>query len=229
MALTKCPECETEIADKTTVCKQCGCPIKQQRRIQKRESPFLFSTKVLLTICASILVIIVAIILVSNIVEPKHDIYQVALVDMDITVDESTGSEAAEAIDQLSDSEQRIFDALIAGINIFHNPSSVRILGIGPLYWSDEKTTAFPLGSANITIDISATNKMGGTVKSRYDLALKSYTHVDDETGAASGISKGDMLDISDFSIDPISPDRDVNIAKLNEALKTHWENLGVS
>ena len=117
-------------------------------------------------------------------------------------------------IQQLSATENIIFEALVIGLENFYNMTEAKILACSAL---NEKGTCF--------IKIQGTNKMGGTL-----------THV--YATITSGDSKGTMMTRSDMSKAlgggssdqewDLTPDPTINVGNLNRALDYKWKQMGL-
>lgn len=109
----------------------------------------------------------------------------------------------------LSGREQKIYDCVIANINDFYDPASVRVLEVGAYFEGEE-------GGNSARIKIQAKNKFGGAVTNIY------FCMLDDK----------DMYDLDEISNGAattigITAD-DIDCGKINKKIKEYVENLGL-
>lgn len=109
----------------------------------------------------------------------------------------------------LSAREQKIYDCIIANINDFYDPASVRVLEVGNYFENEEDDDS-------ARIKIQAKNKFGGTVTDIYFCMLDDKDMYDLEE-----ISNGVSTTIG------ITAD-DIDCGKINKKIKEYIENLGL-
>lgn len=108
----------------------------------------------------------------------------------------------------LSAREQKIYDCIIANINDFYDPASVRVLEVGNYFEDDD--------GDGVRIKIQAKNKFGGKVTDIYFCMLDDKDMYDLEE-----ISKGAATTIG-------IPADDIDCGKINKKIKEYVENLSL-
>jgi len=106
----------------------------------------------------------------------------------------------------LSAREQKIYDCIIANINDFYDPASVRVLEVGNYFEDDD--------GDSVRIKIQAKNKLGGKVTDIY------FCMLDDK----------DMYDLEEISNGVSTtigiPADDIDCGKINKKIKKYIEDL---
>lgn len=102
-----------------------------------------------------------------------------------------------------------VFESVIEKSKDYKDPSSVRILGLEKL-----------LGDSDFrAIQLQGENSFGANKNSYYFL----YQYSNDE------YRKGDFLELpSEFDVKIEFEDENIDIGKINKAIKKHWEDKGI-
>lgn len=151
-----------------------------------------------------------------------------------------TGCGNSEEEDKLSRSEKVIYDSLMEGIDDFYCPQEVRVLECSGILLQDDDQNPYFIDKdiAHCYINISAPTKAGATSNEVFCL-------VTDENGSSkyprgsmwtyedvydSANSYGFDAEIVGFSKSDyhVTPDDEIDVGKINNALKEHWEELGL-
>ncbi|MGN0613786.1 MAG: hypothetical protein ACI4JB_07775 [Porcipelethomonas sp.] len=142
---------------------------------------------------------------------------------------------------ELSGKEEIIYDSLIEGIDAFYCPQAVRVLECSDIIQliDDQNPYFIDVDIAHCYINISAQTKAGGTSNDVFCLvtdingsskyprgSMWTYEDVIDSV-SSYGIAAADLgfYNMSDYQI---TPDDEIDVGKINKALKFHWEELGL-
>ena len=134
------------------------------------------------------------------------------------------------AYDLLNESEKELFDYLADAVIDFFNPSSVRVLKVAArTEVAAGLSDSFPDGEDCYIIQITGTNKIGGTINKYFQVNMMDYVYIDGD-GNRIPMEKGSMLDVSlIYDILGINTESSViDVGRINKALKERWENLGL-
>ena len=122
------------------------------------------------------------------------------------------------AYENLNVIEKRLFDELIDSVNIFYNPSDVRIVSIADatLYASNSPVIQYT-GEYTFILKLKSTNQLGGAITRWYKLE----NDVLKVSNADYSVVEVGWVNFYDFS--NMGEELPVSCAKINAALNEHW------
>ena len=135
------------------------------------------------------------------------------------TSNDSTNTQLPiSAYEKLNIIEKRLFDELIDSVDIFYNPSDVRIVSIADatLYASDSPLKQYS-GEYTFILQLKSTNQLGGSITRWYKLE----NDVLKVSNADYSVMEVGWVNFYDFS--NMGEELPVSCAKINAALNEHW------
>lgn len=132
------------------------------------------------------------------------------------------------AIEKLDGHEREVFDSLILASDIFHNPSSLRLLEISA---PQKNTNGGDWGQ--FYVHVQANNNSGGTSTGYYIIITKSNPNYDSLAEQGWIIRKSDSfmdntLGTNQITSIPLELWETEHVGNINRALAEHWEELGL-
>ena len=138
------------------------------------------------------------------------------------------------AYEQLNYNEKLVFDTLIININNMNNPVSTKVLEVASHSYSEvENLDDYDSTRKIYYVRLMGQNASGGTITKWYEIAYADYT-TENLYGDSIEHIKGEIEPVESFYSDTKYPMFSSNfynadVAKINAALKEHWDNMGLS
>lgn len=228
MALITCKECGQQISDKATTCIHCGCPLNEAGNdslnvLNEEQNDSLSSSADYTTVIENIENESV------NEIPNENDNHKKLKLSKKLVIIASSillaciigiGGFFIIQSQKMSVLDQSIYDALVIATQDMKNPSGMQVLQVGTVRKNDNDGKMI-----SCVIKVQSTTLTGAT--NTDELLLTSdgtFTSMKDwQSGLLSAFADklNDMYDINDNN-------ENVNVKKINSALKRHWKDLGI-